>query len=182
MATRTISKTLFSAPIWRQNNDSTWDGIDSNYIDAFIDEGCYLCALTMLTACMEGSTTLKPIALVNRGVTSQNHPRITSYNVSNQFTLAEDKTVSNNNNYYIQKIAKAIIEDDVPVFIQVPGHAVVACGFRGTVTTNVNGFPVYSTVLSSHIRFYDPYQGRYDHNLEGLIAKYGNIEKIRYPV
>lgn len=181
MATRTISKTLFSAPIWRQNNDSTWDGINSDYVNTFKTYGCSLCALTMLTACMEGSTTLKPATLVNRGATAQTSPEIVNYNVSNHFTLTDDGTVANNNNYYIQKIAKAIIEDDVPVFIQVPGHAVVACGFRGTVTTNVNGLPVYSTVLPSHIRFYDPYKGNYDHDLEGLVAKYGNIKRIRYP-
>jgi len=166
---------LFTRPIWRQNLESTWEGIDGKYVEDFKKKGCYLCAVTMLTACMEGSTTLKPIDLIERGVTSMISPEITGWSaVSDEFTL-----VSYTSNMLYNAV-KTLIEDRKPVFIQVPGHAVVAYGFNGDVDV-INGVPEYSLVSKSSIRIYDPYRGDYDNDLVGLISRYGNITKVRLP-
>ncbi len=175
MAKINYNFTLFTRPKWRQNETATWSGINEDYIQVFKDYGCYLCAVTMLTACMEGSTTLKPVALVNRGVTSMSSPEITNWSaVSDEFTL--NPYTSN----MLYKIVKTLIEDRNPVFIQVPGHAVVAYGFNGDVDV-IGGVPEYSLVSKSSIKIYDPYKGRYDNNLVGLISEYGNITKVRLP-
>ena len=173
MATYNFS--LFSRPVWRQNETATWNGINSAYVQDFIDSGCFLCAITMLTACMEGSTTLKPATVAARGVTTMTSPYIVNWGAaSDEFTL----TAYTSN--IKQKLAKALIEDRKPVIIQVPGHAVVAYGFNGSVTVQ-NGVPQYANVANSAIKLYDPYRGRYDDNLDGLINKYGAITKIRIP-
>lgn len=175
ITTQNYNFTLFTRPVWRQNLDSTWDGINSSYINNFKASGCFLCSLTMLTACMEGSFTLKPSTLVSRGVTTSTSPAIVDYSkASSQFTLSEKES---NILYYI---VKTLIEDRKPVFIQVQGHAVVAYGFNGDVTLE-DGAPQYSLVSKSSIKIYDPQMGRYDNNVPGLISQYGDITKIRIP-
>lgn len=181
MATRTIRKVLFSSPVFRQNEDSTWDGINQNYLNAFKTSGCFLCALTMITAYMEENPALMPYNLVARGVTSTTSPYIDSYNVSNEFILREYKSENYTTNQLIQKIAKSVVEDDTPVFIQVDGHAVVAYGYYGEVNITTSGKPIVSNASAENIRFYDPYMGRYDNNYSGLIGTYGDILKIRIP-
>ena len=177
MATKTFRRILFRSPVWRQNLESTWEGIDAAYVQSFIDSGCFLCTLTMLIACMEGSTTMKPITLVNRGVTTASNPNILAYNnVSDEFTL------DTKDSKFIENITKAIVEDNVPVMIQVQGHAVVAYGYVGNITINTSGEPKYETADSASIRIFDPYKGRYDDNLDGLTAHYGAIKRIRIPV
>lgn len=175
MATKSFKRILFRSPVWRQNETATWDGISDAYIQSFINSGCFLCALTMIAACMENNTTMKPYKLIERGVATATDPSIISYSkVSSSFSL---ETKQNN---FIANIAEAVVGNNVPVMIQVPGHAVVAYGYVGNMT-NTSGEPQYSTADASAIRIFDPYKGRYDDNLEGLISSYGAITKIRIP-
>lgn len=179
MATTNYNFILFTRPIWRQNETATWDGIDDAYVKSFIDSGCFLCAITMLTACMEGNRTLKPATVAARGVTTNmTTPFVERWDLaSDEFVLREKES------NFIYYIAKTLIEDRKPVIIQVPGnpgHAVVAYGFNGAVDV-INGEPAYSLVNKNSIKIYDPYMGRFDDNLPGLIDHYGDITKVRIP-
>lgn len=177
-----FSKTLFTKPFWDQTKDETWKNesgtnyIDQNYLKDFKTSGCYLCAITMLTAYMEGSTTMKPSRLVGRKVTSATSPYINNWNNASskfKFTSCTSDMIS--------RIAEAVLVDEVPVIIQVPGHAVVAYGFYGSLPVHAGTVPLVSAATEDMIKIYDPYTGRYNDDLSGLIYHYGAISEIKIP-
>lgn len=76
-------------------------------------------------------------------------------------------------------IFELIVDQGLPVMVHVPGHLVVAKGFVGTLTQDLDGYPYYTEITPSMFRVNDP-GSSYNTSLQDVINQRGPVDYISY--
>lgn len=175
MARKTFSRDL-GVQYWSQAK-STWGSERTSCGGTMKSEGCVITSVAMIFDHFGDS--IDPLILLNKLKPTGDDCAFDWWVAESKYGHNYEGKTSGSFNNLKADIFDLVYNQRIPIMIRVPNHTVVAVGFQGTLTVDVDGEPYVSEITPEMILVNDPGNSG-NTTLQDTINQRGNVEYYNY--
>lgn len=169
-------------PLFLQNQEDTWDGLQKGNISNFIFSGCGVCSLAMIISYMNG-TLMTAVDVANSSLANPDGS-VASWDISSKcpgYNLSAENTISTLTDNTLQVFINQIVVAKRPVLYRVNGssgmHFVVISGYEfDPKKVGTSGYASDPYDLS-HFKVMDPYDNEQTEEIEGRCQTLADVHQ-----